>query len=110
MFRRRDRLSTGTLTIGEVLTLPCGGGDTALAARYKDFFRSPTVEIIDFDAEAADRYARIRGDRSIARADAMQLACAAATGVDLFLTNDHRLHGKFISGIQFIGGLDVNIL
>ena len=27
-----------------------------------------------------------------------------------FITNDHRLQGKVIPGIQFIGGLDVNVL
>jgi predicted nucleic acid-binding protein len=66
--------------------------------------------MIDFDAKAADQYARICADRGIARADAMHLACAAAANVDLFLTNDHRLHDKIIPGIQFIGGLDVNVL
>ena len=107
---RGDRLCTGALTVGEVLTGPYVSGDTQLAAKYKAALRPPIVEIIDFDVVAADHYARIRSDRTIRRPDAMQLACAAAANVDLFLTNDHRLQGKVIPGIQFIGGLDVNVL
>jgi predicted nucleic acid-binding protein len=108
--KRGDRLCTGALTVGEVLTGPYVTGDTNLAAKYKAAFRPPIVDIIDFDMVAADHYARIRADRTIDRPDAMQLACAAAANVDLFLTNDHRLQGKVIPGIQFIGGLDVNVL
>jgi hypothetical protein len=36
----------------------------------------------------------------------MQLACAASAGVDLFITNDARLHSKQIHGIQFIVPLE----
>jgi len=108
--RRGDRLCTGTLTVGEVLTGPYVAGNDDLAAEYKAAFRPPIVEILDFDMIAADHYARIRSDSTIDRPDAMQLACAAAANVDLFLTNDHRLQGKLIPGIQFIGGLDVNVL
>jgi uncharacterized protein len=110
MLRRRDRLCTGTLTLGEILVGPYEAGDANLVTRYKNLFRPPAIEMIDFNANAADHYARIRSDRGIARPDAMHLACAASAGVDLFLTNDHRLHGKLIPGIQFIGGLDVNVL
>jgi predicted nucleic acid-binding protein len=108
--RRGDRLCTGTLTVGELLTGPYVAGDERLAAKYKSTLRPPIVEIVDFDMIAADHYARIRADRTIDRPDAMQLACAASANVDLFLTNDHRLHRKIIPGIQFIGGLDVNVL
>jgi len=51
-------------------------------------------------------YARLRADRSLRRPDTIQLACAASTGVDLFITNDARLHSKQIPGIQFIVPLD----
>ena len=106
---RGDRLCTGALTL-RVLTAPYVRGDSNLAAKYKAAFRPPVVDIIDFDIVAADHFARIRCDRTIGRPDAMQLACAATANVDLFLTNDHRLQGKVIPGIQFIAGLDVNLL
>jgi predicted nucleic acid-binding protein len=46
----------------------------------------------------------------VSSADAIHLACAANAGTDLFLTNDKKLVGKVIPGIQFIVGLDSNIL
>jgi predicted nucleic acid-binding protein len=38
--------------------------------------------------------------------DAIQLACAAAAGIDLFITNDDRLSKFHVQGIHFITGLD----
>jgi hypothetical protein len=37
------------------------------------------------------------------------LACAAQAKVDLFLTNDKRLLGKFVAGIQFIATLETQL-
>ena len=37
--------------------------------------------------------------------DAIQLACAASVGIDLFITNDDRLSRKNIPGINFITSL-----
>lgn len=110
MLVRKDRLSTSALTIGEILAGPLARGDEDLANRYKALLAPPQVEILPFDAGTAEHYARIRCDRTIPPADAIQLACAAAAGVDLFLTNDRRLHGKVIEGIQFISGLDASVL
>jgi hypothetical protein len=42
--------------------------------------------------------------------DAIHLASAAHASVDLFLTNDRRLQGLVIPGIDFIAGMDVNLL
>ncbi|HUJ82068.1 MAG TPA: hypothetical protein VLW83_09295 [Candidatus Acidoferrales bacterium] len=42
----------------------------------------------------------------ILRSRSLQLACAASARVDLFITNDARLSGKIIDGIQFIVSLD----
>ena len=69
-------------------------------------------EVIPFTLETADAYARIRGSTNIllASPDAIHLACAATAGTDLFLTNDHKLVGKIVPGIQFIAGLESNIL
>jgi predicted nucleic acid-binding protein len=45
----------------------------------------------------------------VAPADAIHLACAAQAKTDLFLTNDKRLVGKIIPGIQFIATLDTRL-
>jgi hypothetical protein len=36
----------------------------------------------------------------------IQLACAASANVDLFVTNEERLQGRHVDGIQFIVPLE----
>ncbi len=105
MLRRNDRLFTSTITIGEILVKPLSRGDRALAKQYRELFASPQVTVSTFDLDAAEAYAIIRQDRTITPPDAIQLACAAAAQVDLFITNDTRLRRKNIPGIKFISSL-----
>jgi predicted nucleic acid-binding protein len=105
MAERRDELLTSTLTLGEVLVKPLEIGRSDLAERYERFLDSPGVRIVPFDREGSRIYARIRQDRSIRPPDAIQLACAAAAGTDLFITNDARLSRKTVAGVQFIAPL-----
>jgi predicted nucleic acid-binding protein len=105
MLERADELLTSTLTLGEVLVKPAEHGNEALRQRYEDVL-SRTARLIAFDREAARRYAEIRRNRSIRPPDAIQLACAAQVGVDLFITNDDRLSRLAIPGIQFLVPLE----
>jgi predicted nucleic acid-binding protein len=105
MLKRADELCTSTLTLGEVLVKPSEQGDHALQQRYEDVL-SQTARVIPFDQDAARRYAEIRRNRSIRPPDAIQLACAALAGVDLFITNDDRLSRLSVPGIQFLVSLD----
>lgn len=105
MLERRDELCTSTLTLGEVLVKPLARADEALRARYEQAFVQ-TVRLVPFDRDAARLYTEIRQDRSIRAPDAMQLACAGAARVDLFITNDDRLSRCTIPGVQFIASLD----
>ena len=105
MLERADELVTSTLTLGEVLVKPAEQGNEALRQRYEDVL-SQTARLIAFDRETARRYAGIRRNRSIRSPDAIQLACAAQIGVDLFITNDDRLSRLAIPGIQFLVPLD----
>jgi predicted nucleic acid-binding protein len=105
MLERGDRLYTGSITVGEVLVGPVVRGHDDAEERYLEFFRSSAVEIVQFDLKAAPHYARIRLDRSIGPADAIQLACAATAEVDMFITNDDRLSRKRVPGIKFIVNL-----
>lgn len=105
MLERADELCTSTLTLGEVLVKPAEQGNEALRQRYEDVL-SRTARLIVFDRETARRYATIRRNRSIRPPDAIQLACAAQVGVDLFITNDDRLSRLAIPGIQFLVPLD----
>jgi predicted nucleic acid-binding protein len=105
MIARRDQLLTSAMTLGEILVKPNRSGDTKAAAYYQKLITTTAV-VVPFEEKAALAYARIRTDRSLRPPDAIQLACAASEGVDLFITNDTRLHSKQIAGIQFIAHLD----
>ena len=101
MVGRGDLLCTSTLTLGEVLAWP----DAAAAGRLEHAIHAAAT-VLPFDRRAAARFAEIRRDPSIGAADAVQLACAAAAGVDLFVTGDDRLSRAHVAGIQFIRSLE----
>ena len=105
MLQRGDQLYTSTLTLGEVLFKPRETGDRELERQYETAL-SAGARLVPFDIGAARRYASIRLDRSIRAPDAIQLACAAEAGTDLFITNDDRLSRKVVPGIQFVSSLD----
>lgn len=101
MRERGDALFTSALTVGEVLVKPVERNNDALRRRYELALGSGAT-VLPFDIDAASHYAQIRQDRSIRPPDAIQLACAAAAEMDLFITNDDRLTRKSVRGIQFI--------
>jgi uncharacterized protein len=105
MLARGDQLLTSTLTIGEVLVKPLERGATDVCQQYEKAITS-TALVIPFDLKAARIYASLRRDRSLRAPDAVQLACAASVGVDLFVTNDNHLQGRHVDGIQFVVPVD----
>jgi uncharacterized protein len=105
MLVRRDQLLTSAITLGEILVKPMERGDSASAAYYQKVITTTAI-VIPFEEKAAVIYAGLRADRALRAPDAIQLSCAAAARVDLFVTNDTRLHSKQVAGIQFIVALD----
>jgi predicted nucleic acid-binding protein len=104
MLERGDQLLTSALTLGEILVKPTERHDSELCGKYERAVSS-TATMIAFDVKAAKVYAGLRSERSLKAPDAIQLACAASATVDLFVTNDERLQGKQVEGIQFIVSL-----
>lgn len=104
MLARGDQLLTSTLTLGEVLVKPAEAEDAELCEKYDQAISKASL-LVPLDAKAARIYASLRCDRALRAPDAIQLACAAAAGVDLFITNDARLQGKKVDGIHFIAPL-----
>jgi predicted nucleic acid-binding protein len=102
---RGDRIVTSAMTLGEVLVKPTKLGQVSLIEQYDKAIRS-TSEVVSFDAQVAWRYASLRSTHNIRSADAIQLACAAHFGVDLFITNDQQLQKLDVPGIGFIAPLD----
>ena len=101
MIHRGDLLVTSAMTLGELLVKPAKGGHTSLLEQYDRAVRS-RAQVVAFDASIALVYASLRASYSIRNPDAIQLACAARFGVDLFITNDKQLHKLNIPGIGFI--------
>lgn len=109
MQERDDQLLAGSLTFGEVLAGVHRRGATARVNDTKRLLQGVVSEIVPFSIEAAERYAYIRGALGLPAADSIHLASAAQAGTDLFITNDRKLVGKVIPGIQFVVGLDSNL-
>jgi len=104
MIERNDELLTSALTLGEILVKPLEAGDETLARRYEQAITAAAT-VIPFDQTAAYAFATVRRDRTIQPPDAIQLACASVAGVDLFITNDHRLNRRVVPGVHFIQSL-----
>ena len=92
MLEGGDPLLTSASTPGELLVKPWQKGEAAVRDHETTIRQIATI--LPFDAASAPRYAAIRADRTIKAPDAIQLACAATAGVDLFITNDDRLSRK----------------
>lgn len=110
MRQRQDQLYTSSFTVGETLVGFYKTGSDEAAREVREIFRAPVVEVIPYTFETADCFARIRAKEKVSPVDAIHLACAAQAHIDLFLTNDTALVGKVIPGIQFIAGIDSNII
>lgn len=102
---RGDQIVTSAMTLGEVLVKPTKLGQTSLIDEYDRAIRS-TARVISFDASVSWRYAALRATHTLRSADAIQLACAAHFGVDLFITNDQQLQNLDVPGIGFISSLE----
>jgi predicted nucleic acid-binding protein len=109
MQERRDELITGAFTFGEVLVGAYRKGAPQLADESRRLLLSVVAEVVPFTITTAGHYAQIRAIPGITPADGIHLACAAQAGTDLFLTNDRRLAGKTVPGIQFIASLDTQL-
>ena len=107
---RNDELITSAYTLGEVLAGAHRKGAGQRADEVRNVLLSLLSDVLPFTIESADQYARIRAMSGIGSGDAIHLACAAQASTDLFLTNDKRLTGKVIPGIQFVAGLDSDII
>lgn len=98
---RQAEVVTSTLTSGEVLVQPMRKQRDDVVAQYTAAFAH--MHLIEFDRATAFRFAQLRSTyATLAPPDAVQLACASAASVDLFLTNDRRLSRMNVAGIGAI--------
>jgi predicted nucleic acid-binding protein len=105
MLGRGDQLITSAMTVGEILVKPRERQDLDLCKEYERAITA-TALVLPFDLHAARRFSELRLNRTLRAPDAIQLSCAATVDTDLFVTNDSRLSGIRIDGVQFIVSLD----
>jgi predicted nucleic acid-binding protein len=102
-YERGDTLLTSCLAVGEVMV--GGEQDQEIASKARAIIRGMGFSPVPFDEGCIEVFARLRAEMRLKDPDAIHLACAAAVGTDLFLTNDKQLLQRrlFVPGIQFIG-------
>lgn len=108
-YRRGDSLCTSYLALGEI-----AAGGAKSPAQKGSMIRTTIEEMgfsfLPFDARAVEPFSRLRGVHKLPVADSIHLACAAAAGIDLFLTGDRQLMKLDVPGIHFIANFDSPIL
>jgi len=105
MTERGDALITSWMTVGEVQVQPRLLGNPTLGITLRNSI-ADAAKIMDFNKQAAEHYVDIRATTKVKGPDAIQLACAASCGVELFVTNDNALHKVRIDGIHFIVSIE----
>ena len=105
MMQRDDDLITSWMTVAEVQVQPRLKGNPALSLTLKNSIMD-TAKVVDFNKQAAEHYVEIRATTKVKGPDAIQLACAASSGVELFITNDAALQRVRVDGIHFIVSIE----
>jgi predicted nucleic acid-binding protein len=109
-YRRGDTLLTSYLALGEVMAGAAGDRSRSEAAR------STIVDMgfsfLPFDAACVPAFSRLRSEMRLKAPDSIHLACAAAAGVDMFLTGDTQLLKRkvHVPGIHFITNFELSVL
>jgi predicted nucleic acid-binding protein len=109
-YRRGDTLLTSYLALGEVMAGAAGDRSRSEAAR------STIVDMgfsfLPFDAACVPTFSRLRSEMRLKAPDSIHLACAAAAGVDMFLTGDTQLLKRkvHVPGIHFITNFELSVL
>jgi predicted nucleic acid-binding protein len=98
-------LVTSAMTLGELMTGPRRDGQEAIALQYHAAL-TQAASIVPFDNKAADLYATIRAQTRVKQPDGIQLACAGAHGVELFVTNDDKLWKLRVPAVHFIVSIE----
>ncbi|MGD0799276.1 MAG: PIN domain-containing protein [Acidobacteriaceae bacterium] len=98
-------LVTSSMTRGELMAGPRRAGMEMIALQYKAAL-SQSATIVPFDDRAADLYATIRAQTRVKQPDGIQLACAGAHGVQLFVTDDDQLWPLRVPGVHFIVSIE----
>ena len=109
MQQRGDSLCSSLFVLSEVLVGPVKTGDLPSADAIEQFFHSDAITLLPFTPEAVRIFSNLRANHGIKSLDALHLAITATAHVDLFLTNDKRLHKLKVPGLPFIASLETDL-
>jgi predicted nucleic acid-binding protein len=108
--RRGDSLFTSYLALGEILAGVEKAGQPQAGPVIRGTLEEMGFAFLPFDQSAVVPFSRLRAHTSLKAPDAIHLACAAAAGIDLYLTGDKQLFKLDVPGIQFIADFNSPIL
>lgn len=109
-FRRNDMLFTSYFALGEVMAGAEKSPNPQKASVIRQTIEEMDFSFLPFDAGAVAPFSSLRAKERLKAPDAIQLACAASAGIDLFLTGDKQLMRLDVPGIQFIADFNAPIL
>ena len=95
--------------LSELLAGPLKDGNLAAAASIEQFFDYSAVMMLPYPRQAARLFVELRANHHIKSLDALHLAIAATSGVDLFLTFDRRLNKLVMPGLPFIVSIETDL-
>jgi predicted nucleic acid-binding protein len=106
---RADILVTSHLALGELMA---GADDRLETERCEAIITGMTFTFLPFDGKCVPTFARLRSEMGLKAPDSIHLACAAAAGVDMYLTGDKQLLSRrlYVPGIQFIAHFGMGVL
>ncbi len=109
MSLRGDILCSSLFALAELLVHPVAAGDLAREKQLESFFYSSAVMLLEFSPGAPRLFAELRGIHRVKPIDAFHLSLAAGAQVDVFLTNDRRLHKVRMPGLPLVASLETDI-
>ena len=104
---RDDELFTSYLTLGEVMAGAAGSPVPRRAEEIRSLMDEMGFSYLPFVERSVAPFAHLRTIHRVKPADAMNLACAAAAGIDLFLTGDKNLLKVHVNGVHFISNFEI---
>jgi len=107
---RGDSLFTSYLVLGEILAGASKSPSPAKSIAVRSTLDAIGFSYLPFDDQAVTPFGQLRSQSRLKIADSINLACAASAGIDLFLTGDQQLVGRYVPGIQFIVDFNTQIL
>jgi len=108
--RRGDLLFTSCLAAGELMAGVERFDQPIKTAAVRKTLDEIGFRFLPFDANAMRPFSFLRGREKLKVGDAINLACAASAGMDLYLTGDKQLVRLDVPGIQFIAEFSSSIL